>query len=99
MPALLDDAEIRSALTAMPGWTGDRAAIQRTVSAPDFPAAIRVVDDVAAIAEEVNHHPDIDIRWRRLTFTLATHSLGGVTESDLALARRIDEVASKHGAT
>jgi len=99
MPALLDDAEIRTALTAMPGWAGGTDAIRRTVSAPDFPTAIRIVDDVAVIAEELDHHPDIDIRWRKLRFTLSTHSKGGVTGYDLTLARRIDEVAGKHGAT
>jgi 4a-hydroxytetrahydrobiopterin dehydratase len=99
MPALLDDAEVRAALAAMPGWDGGTAAIRRLVSAPDFPTAIRIVDDIAVIAEELNHHPDIDIRWRKLRFTLSTHSAGGVTQYDLTLARRIDEVASKHGAT
>ena len=99
MPALLDEAEIRAALAGMPGWKGGTDAIQRTVSAPDFPTAIRIVDDIATIAEEMDHHPDIDIRWRKLHFSLATHAMGGVTDNDLRLARRMDEVASKHGAS
>jgi 4a-hydroxytetrahydrobiopterin dehydratase len=99
MPALLDDAAIQRALAAMPGWEGGTDAIRRTVRAPDFPTAIRIVDDIAVIAEEINHHPDIDIRWRTLHFTLATHAKGGVTQYDLTLAQRIDEVVSKHGAT
>jgi 4a-hydroxytetrahydrobiopterin dehydratase len=99
MPALLDEAEIRTALAAMPGWKGDTDAIKRSLSAPDFPTAIRIVDDIAAIAEEMDHHPDIDIRWRKLHLTLATHAMGGVTDYDLKLARRIEEVAGKHGAT
>lgn len=97
MPALLDEAEINAALASMPGWSGGTEAIRRTVSAPDFPTAIRIVDDIAVIAEEMDHHPDIDIRWRKLHFTLATHSAGGVTASDLALARRIDEVVTQRG--
>jgi 4a-hydroxytetrahydrobiopterin dehydratase len=58
---------------------------------------IRIVDDVAVVAEELNHHPNVDIRWRDVTFTLSTHSEGGVTERDLELARRIDEIAARHG--
>ena len=57
-------------------------------------ATIAVVDRVAEVAEEMDHHPDIDIRWRRLTFRLSTHSAGGVTELDAELARRIDEIIS-----
>ncbi|GAB3858989.1 hypothetical protein GCM10029963_59570 [Micromonospora andamanensis] len=57
-----------------------------------FPDAIAVVDRVAATAEELDHHPDIDIRWRTVTFRCVTHSAGGVTERDLRLARRIDEI-------
>ena len=59
---------------------------------PSFPVAITVVDRVAEVAEELDHHPDIDIRWRTLTFALATHSAGGVTEKDFGLAARIDEI-------
>jgi 4a-hydroxytetrahydrobiopterin dehydratase len=59
---------------------------------------IRIVDDVAVVAEELDHHPDVDIRWRKVTFTLSTHSQGGVTGRDVELARRIDEIAQRHGA-
>jgi 4a-hydroxytetrahydrobiopterin dehydratase len=96
--AVLTSDELRRALDGLPGWSGDPTGIRRTVEAPDFPTAIRVVDDVAAAAEEIDHHPDIDIRWRRLTFVLSTHSAGGVTERDVDLARRIDAVATRHGA-
>ena len=51
-----------------------------------------MVDRVAEVAEELDHHPDIDIRWRTLTFACATHSAGGVTAKDLTLAARIDEI-------
>lgn len=96
--ALLGDEGVRDALAALPGWSGDARAISRTVTALDFLTAIRTVDDVALVAETMNHHPDIDIRWRTLTFTLSTHSEGGVTISDIELARGIDEVAERHGA-
>ena len=70
----------------------------RTAKLPSFPMAITVVDRVAAIAEERDHHPDIDIRWRNLTFRCATHSAGGLTEFDVALAAAIsDEIAAAGG--
>lgn len=67
----------------------------RTVELPSFPAAIVAVVDVAKFAEEIDHHPDIDIRWRSVTFRLTTHSAGGVTESDVTLATRIDEIVTR----
>ncbi|TDD66590.1 4a-hydroxytetrahydrobiopterin dehydratase [Jiangella aurantiaca] len=95
---LLGDDGVRAALAELPGWSGDASAITRGVKAPDFPTGIRIVDDVAEAAEAADHHPDIDIRWRSLTFTLATHSEGGVTQKDVDLAGRIDEIAARHGA-
>ncbi len=95
---LLDDDGVRTALAGLPGWSGDTSAITRSVEAPDFPTGIRIVDDVAAAAEAADHHPDIDIRWRTVTFTLATHSEGGVTQKDVGLAGAIDEIAARHGA-
>jgi 4a-hydroxytetrahydrobiopterin dehydratase len=59
-----------------------------------FPAAIAVVDRVAEVAEEMDHHPDMDIRWNTLTFSNVTHAMGGVTELDVTLARRINEIVA-----
>jgi 4a-hydroxytetrahydrobiopterin dehydratase len=95
---VLSEAELRRELGDLPRWSGDRTALVRQVEAPDFPTAIRVVDEVAVVAETMSHHPDIDIRWRTLTFTLSTHSAGGVTDLDVALARRISEIAAAHPA-
>ena len=95
MAQLLDDAAVGKALAQLTGWIGDREVIVRTVELPSFPAAIVAVVDVAKIAEELDHHPDIDIRWRTVTFRLTTHSDGGVTEKDVALAARIDEVVAR----
>jgi 4a-hydroxytetrahydrobiopterin dehydratase len=90
---LLEPADLVRELSATDGWTGDVTAITRTVSLSTFPAAIAVVDRIAAAAEEADHHPDIDIRWRTLTLTLSTHAAGNrVTGSDIALAKRIDEI-------
>jgi 4a-hydroxytetrahydrobiopterin dehydratase len=91
MAELLDDAAVARALEVLPGWERAGDAIVRTAKLPSFPAAIAVVDRVAEIAEDRNHHPDIDIRWRSLTFRCSTHSAGGVTELDVALAKAISE--------
>ncbi|SDU53844.1 4a-hydroxytetrahydrobiopterin dehydratase [Jiangella alkaliphila] len=95
---LLDDDGVRTALAGLPGWSGDTSAITRSVEAPDFPTGIRIVDDVAEAAEAADHHPDIDIRWTKVTFTLLTYSEGGVTQKDIDLAGTIDEIAGRHAA-
>lgn len=97
MAELLQPDEVRSALGTRPGWSGDPTTITRTVTFPSFPEAVAVVDRVAVVAEELDHHPDIDIRWRNLTFRCATHSAGGVTARDLDLASRIDEIVARAG--
>jgi 4a-hydroxytetrahydrobiopterin dehydratase len=98
MADVLDTDSVRDAISVLDGWEGDRNAIRRTVTAPDFRTGIMIVDAVADVAEERNHHPDIDIRWRKVTFTLRTHSAGGVTKKDLDLAQRIDAIVAGHGA-
>jgi 4a-hydroxytetrahydrobiopterin dehydratase len=97
MAELLEPDEVRSALGTRPGWSGDASAISRTVAFPSFPAAIAAVDRVAVVAEELDHHPDMDIRWRNVTFHCATHSAGGVTGHDLDLAARIDQIVAAAG--
>ncbi|MDH6706232.1 4a-hydroxytetrahydrobiopterin dehydratase [Kitasatospora sp. MAA19] len=89
--ARLSEDEITAALAALPQWTREGDSIARSAAAPDFPAAIRVVVAVAERAEALDHHPDIDIRWRNLRFVLSTHSAGGLTGLDFGLAARIDE--------
>jgi 4a-hydroxytetrahydrobiopterin dehydratase len=92
--SLLTEDEITAALAALPGWERRGDSITRTADAADFPTAIRVVNAVAEAAEELDHHPDIDIRWRTLHFTLSTHSSGGITALDLTLAAHIDAAAA-----
>ncbi len=94
MAQVLTAEELTDRLAALDGWSGDPQAITRTVALPTVLGAIAVVDRVAAVAEELDHHPDIDIRWRKLTFSCSTHSAGGVTGKDLDLARRIDEIVA-----
>lgn len=90
---LLTDSEIADALTGLDGWSRSGDALTRSVEAASFPAGIDLVRRVADAAEAANHHPDIDIRWRTVTFTLSTHSAGGLTAQDVALAREIDRLA------
>ncbi|QCQ90280.1 4a-hydroxytetrahydrobiopterin dehydratase [Rhodococcus sp. SGAir0479] len=94
MAELLSDPDIDTALTDLPHWRRAGDTLTRTVESASFPAAITLVDQVAEVAESMNHHPDIDIRWRKVTYSLSTHSAGGITQSDLELARRIDELAA-----
>ncbi|OLT15097.1 4a-hydroxytetrahydrobiopterin dehydratase [Pseudonocardia sp. CNS-139] len=97
MAELLDAPAVASALDDLPGWVREGNAIVRTAQLPSFPAAIAVVDRVAVIAEERDHHPDIDIRWRTLTFRCSTHSAGGITALDVALAAAISEQVAAAG--
>ncbi|MEC3980112.1 4a-hydroxytetrahydrobiopterin dehydratase [Amycolatopsis sp. H20-H5] len=94
MAELLSDSQADEAVAKLSGWTRGGKEIERTAELPSFPKAIEVVGKVAELAEAADHHPDIDIRWRTLTFRLSTHSAGGLTPKDFQLAARIDEVLS-----
>ena len=91
MATLLDEYTIHDALRSLPGWSRDGDALVRTAALPSFPAAIGVVSRVADEAEAMDHHPDIDIRWRNLTFRLSTHDAGGITDLDTTLAASISK--------
>ena len=90
---LLTEPEIADGLRALPEWARDGDTIVRTVECPTFPAAIELVDRVADAAEEANHHPDIEISWRRVTFRLTTKASHGLTGKDMAMAGAIDRLA------
>jgi 4a-hydroxytetrahydrobiopterin dehydratase len=94
---LLSEAEIAEGLASLPDWRREGDSILRTVKCATFPEAISLVDLVAEAAEAADHHPDIHINWRRVTFTLTTHAAGGLTAKDVAMARRIDELAGDAG--
>lgn len=89
MSRLLNPDEVEHQLRLLPGWSASHDSIRCDVTFPDFPSAIEAVRQVAIEAEEMNHHPDMDIRWRTVTFTLSTHSAGGITQLDIELAHRI----------
>ncbi len=90
MADVLDNSQVHAALADHPSWEFRDNALVRSVQAPEFLTGIRLVSRVAEAAEELNHHPDIDIRWTTVTFRSTTHSEGGVTGNDFALAGRID---------
>jgi 4a-hydroxytetrahydrobiopterin dehydratase len=89
-PPRLSPDEISAALHGLPHWSGDGDGLHRTVELPSFRGAVAAIVAMADVAEEMDHHPDVDLRWRTLHLTLVTHSAGGVTDLDLQLARRID---------
>jgi 4a-hydroxytetrahydrobiopterin dehydratase len=91
--AELTPDQIKAALPNIKNWKKQSAEIRRTFQFKDFAAAMAFVNQVAGLAEEANHHPDIDIRWNKVTLALATHSEGGLTQNDLDLAQKIDRLA------
>jgi 4a-hydroxytetrahydrobiopterin dehydratase len=93
----LDDAQVAAALAALPGWQREAEAILATYAMDSFPAAIELVRRAATAAEAAHHHPDIDVRYRRVTFRLTTHDAGGLTQRDVNLARRIQGHATALG--
>jgi 4a-hydroxytetrahydrobiopterin dehydratase len=94
MAELLSEEEIAATLAMLTGWERIGRSLVRSVKLPTFPDAIALVDKVAVEAERANHHPDIDIRWRTVTFICSTHSKGGITTLDVALAQTIDELVA-----
>ena len=95
---LLTQPEIDQALHALPEWRREGEAIVRTLRCPTFRDAIELVNRVADAAEEADHHPDIEIVWRRVTFRLTTKASGGLTQKDLAMAVQIDSLAGNPAA-
>ncbi len=91
--AKLIASEIKSALKTVPAWKKLGMRIRRTFEFEDFKGAIRFVNSVARLAEKAGHHPDIDIRWNKVTLALSTHDEGGLTARDFELAAKCDTQA------
>ena len=91
MPLLTKDQVARQ-LAALKGWSLVGDEIRKTYDLRDFARSMGFVSSVALLAEKANHHPDIDIRWSKVTLTLSTHSAGGITEKDFDLAAQIDQL-------
>lgn len=92
MPDLLTTEQLAERLKGAPDWSVADGQIAREFTLATFVAAIEFVGGVAAIAERLNHHPDIDIRYRRVRIAVSTHSAGGLTELDFELAARVDRL-------
>lgn len=93
---LLTEVELQTALAELPEWTREGDAIIRTVRCASFRAAIALVDEVADAAEAADHHPDIEIVWRRVTFRLTSKASGGLTTRDFDMASTIDTTVRSH---
>jgi len=91
MPLLSQD-EIKKDLTLLKNWKLAGTEIKKTFELKDFVHAMGFVGSVALLAEKANHHPDVDIRWNKVTLTLSTHSAGGLTEKDFTLAKQIEDL-------
>jgi 4a-hydroxytetrahydrobiopterin dehydratase len=96
MPPLSDD-EIEQGLASLSGWQRDGDMIVRDYELPTFMGAIDAVREIAELAEAANHHPDLDIRYRKLHVAMTTHDEGGISQRDLDLAGQIDAAASRWG--
>ena len=93
MGALIAKSDINTMMKRIPEWETDKQSIERTFEFDDFNQAIDFVNAVAEIADEEDHHPDIDIRWNRVRLLLSTHSEGGLTDLDFRLAEKLDTLA------
>ena len=91
--APLGDSEIEARLTEHPGWERNGAAIRKSFKRGDFVGSVNFVRSLVDPAEEMNHHPDVQISWDTVTVSLCTHSDGGVTAADFELATKIDALA------
>jgi len=89
MATRLTDDEIDRRLLALPGWERHGDEIRRTFAFADFEGSLAFVGQVGALAEAANHHPDIDIRYSKVTLALSTHDAGGLTAKDFDLAEKI----------
>ena len=92
MSDMLEQDDLTAALKKCPEWEYEKTAITRTIEFEEFNDAIDFVNDLAEIAEEAQHHPDITIRHCKVTLKLTTHDAGGVTNLDIELAQRVDNL-------
>lgn len=90
MSDLIDKEDLEAILKKLPEWDLENNTIVRVLEFDEFMEGIDFVNAVAEIAEEAGHHPDIDIRWCTVTVRLTTHDAGGLTDSDIEVARKVD---------
>jgi len=99
MATKLTDAELKQALSELSGWSLENGMIVKKYAHNSFPEAIVFVNAVAHLAELLNHHPDVDIRYSNITVALVTHDAGGITVKDVTLAKQIEAIRKKVGAS
>ncbi len=92
IPTPLADQEIARRLGGLPGWRREGAALARTLAFADYMAGIDFVNRVAAVAEKMDHHPDLLVSWKKVTVRLTSHDAGGITARDFGLAERINQL-------
>jgi 4a-hydroxytetrahydrobiopterin dehydratase len=89
----MSDDEVKDRLSKMGGWEREGDALVHQFEFANFVGSVDFVNRITPIAEEMNHHPDLEISWNKVTVSLSTHSEGGITENDFKLAAKIDSVA------
>ena len=92
----LTQRQVANRLAKLEQWAECGDAIQRTFQFADFVTSMRFVNEVAGAAERVQHHPDILVRWNKVSLTLSTHDAGGITDKDFAFAADADRMAAVH---
>ncbi len=88
--SVVPEDEVQAALATLSGWSVEEGALVKQFALPSFLGAVDFVNRLAAMAEEVNHHPDLDIRYNKVRVALVTHSAGGITGKDIEMARQIE---------
>lgn len=91
--ALLSDEEIDAKLAGLDGWRRRGDAIAKEFACGDFVGSVKFVDSLVAPAEEMGHHPDLELSWDKVTVTISTHSEGGLTAADFELAGKVDALS------
>ena len=93
MSDLLDNGEIQSRLSELNGWEREGDAITKTFERGDFVGSVEFVRRLVEPAEEMNHHPDLEISWDKVKVSITNHAAGGLTDADFELASRLDALA------
>ena len=93
-----DDTAIAQHISKLPGWKHEEGAIRRVYETDGWPTTLMLANAIGYCAEAADHHPDLEVSYRRLAVALSTHSAGGITDKDFALARRIEDIARWHPA-
>jgi 4a-hydroxytetrahydrobiopterin dehydratase len=91
---LLPDNEIEERLQGLDGWDRDGDAIKKEFKNKDFVGSVKFVEALVEPAEDMNHHPDLELSWDVVTVSITNHAAGGLTDSDFELAKRIDGIAA-----